>query len=122
LCYTGLTGASCEVKCVTGLTGGHWHLMFSRKKSLSRSSHLFNPHPPSDIKVLSLLWVYTKKWWVGRAWFLPEMYWWHDTVIGDIVGWGDYPYALCYFVTKMFICLVLFYCTYPFYLIVFIGV
>jgi hypothetical protein len=23
LCYTGLTGASCEVKCVTGLTGGH---------------------------------------------------------------------------------------------------
>jgi hypothetical protein len=43
LCYTGLTGASCEVQFLIGLTGGHCQLKFSGTKSLNRPSCLFSP-------------------------------------------------------------------------------
>jgi hypothetical protein len=50
LCYTGLIGASCEAKSVTGLTGHHhrsdrWTLTVQvfGGKNLSRTSRLFNP-------------------------------------------------------------------------------
>jgi hypothetical protein len=52
LCYTGLTGVSGEVQCLTGLTGHHhrsdrWTLLaqvFGDEKFKSAVSHI---HPPS---------------------------------------------------------------------------
>jgi hypothetical protein len=61
MCYTGLTGASCEAQCATGLTGHHhrsdrWTLaaqVFGDEKLKSVVTPI---HPPllGDIKILSV--------------------------------------------------------------------